>query len=67
MKHLDFDIDLFDKLQTVFGKKFLFWLEALSLMNSVGLASPALSSLSRWLTSDHGVSRTVDSIKWTNN
>ena len=67
LKHLDFDIDLFDKLQTVFGKKFLFWLEALSLMNSVGLASPALSSLSRWLTSDHGVSRTVDSIKWTNN
>ena len=67
LKHLDFDIDLFDKLQTVFGEKFLFWLEALSLMNSVGLASPALSSLSRWLTSGHGVSRIVDSMKWANN
>jgi hypothetical protein len=57
--HLDFETDLFCKLQTFFGKKFLFWLEALSLLNGVGLASPALSSLSIWLTSGHGVSTPV--------
>ena len=63
LEHLDIETGLFDKLQTFFGKKFLFWLEALSLMNGVGLASPALSCLSRWLTTGHGVSRTVDSMK----
>ena len=59
MEHVDFDSDLFGKLQTFFGKKFLFWLEALSLLNGVGLASLALSSLSKWLTSGYGVSTTL--------
>jgi hypothetical protein len=65
--YLDFETDLFCKLQTFFGKKFLFWLEALSLVNCVGLASPALSSLSKWLASGHGVSTAVHSMKWANN
>ena len=56
MGHFGFEADLFGKLQTFFMKKFLFWLEALSLMNTVGYASPALSSLSKWLVSGHGVS-----------
>ena len=60
LEHLDFETDLFAKLQTFFDRKFLCWLEALSLLNGVGLASPALSSLSRWLTSSHGVSKTVN-------
>ena len=61
--HLDFEADLFDKLQTFFKKKFLFWLEALSLMGDMGLASPALSSLRIWLVSGHGVSITVGSME----
>jgi hypothetical protein len=59
MEHIDFDSDLFAKLQTFFQKKFLFWLEALSLMSGVGLASAALSSVSTWITSDHCVSTTL--------
>jgi hypothetical protein len=62
LEHIDFEVDLFGKLQTFFGKKFLFWLEALSLLNGVGLGSLALSSLSLWLTSGHGVSTTFDSM-----
>jgi len=65
--HLDFETDLFEKLQTFFEKKFLFWLEVLSLMSNVGLASPALSSLSVWLVSGEGVSITVDSMERANN
>src|SRR6266581_2657261 len=65
--HLDFEADLFGKLQTFFEKKFLFWLEALSLTNDMGLASPAFLSLSEWLTSGQGVSITVDSMKRANN
>ncbi|KAF8265520.1 hypothetical protein EI94DRAFT_1831160 [Lactarius quietus] len=49
LKHLDFDTDLVGKLETFFKEKFLFWLEALSLMDNVSLATPALSSLSIWL------------------
>ncbi len=54
--HLDFETDLFGKLQTFFEKKFLFWLEALSLTSDMGLASPAFLSLSEWLASGQGVS-----------
>ena len=48
LKQLDFETDLFEKLQTFFGMKFLFWLEALSLLNGVGLVtfSDYLSCLS---------------------
>jgi hypothetical protein len=63
LEHLDFETDLFCKLQNFFGEKFLFWLEALSLLNGVGLASPALSSLNIWLISGHGVSATVHSME----
>ena len=51
-KHLErfaFEHDLFMKLQSLFEAKFLFWLEVLSMKNSLGLALPALSSLLIWL------------------
>ena len=67
LEHLDFETDLFGKLQTFFEMKFLFWLEALSLLNGVGFASLALSSLSKWLTSDCGVSTNVNPMKQANN
>ncbi len=63
LEPFDFETDLFGKLQSFFERKFLFWLEALSLMGDLGLASPALSSLSVWLASGQGVSITVDSMK----
>ena len=65
--HLDFEANLFDKLQTFFEKKFLFWLEALSLLSAMALALPALSSLSVWSASGHGVSITVNYMKLVNN
>ena len=65
--HLGFDADLFVKLQAFSKEKLLFWLEALSLMSDVGLASSALSSLSMWLVSGQGVSITVDLQKWGDN
>ncbi len=63
LEHTDFEIDLFVQIRTVFEKKFLFWLEALSVTSNVGLASPALSVLSVWLASGQGVSRIVDLMK----
>ena len=62
--HLDFEANLFVKLETFFKKKFLFWLEALSLMGGVGLASSALSYLKLWSVSDQDVSIIVDTMKW---
>ncbi len=56
LEHIGFETDLFGKLQTFFEKKLLFWLEALSLTNDVGLASAACSALNVWLTSGQGVS-----------
>jgi hypothetical protein len=67
MGQLDFEANLFGKLQTFFRKKFLFWLEVLSVMTAMGLASPALSSLRKWLASDHGVSIDVNLVRWSNN
>jgi len=67
LEHIDFEIDLFVQLRTFFEKKFLFWLEALSVTSNVGLASPALSALNVWLASSHGVSRIVDSMRKANN
>jgi hypothetical protein len=46
---LVFEHDLFTKLRSLFEDKFLFWLEVLSMKNSVGVALPALSSLVLWL------------------
>ena len=67
MKHTDFEADLFVQLQTFFEKKFLFWLEALSVTSNVGLTSPALSALNVWLASGQGVSIIVDLMRETNN
>ena len=67
IRHLDFNFDLFARLQTFFKMKFLFWLEVLSLISGVGLASPALSSLSIWLAPDHCVSTTLDLMTQKNN
>ena len=66
LKHLDFETDLFYKLQTFFKTKFLFWLEALSLMSSVHLALPALLSVNMWLASDQSVSLNINSVGQAN-
>ena len=52
LEHIGFETGLFGKLQSFFEKKLLFWLEALSLTNYVGLALAACSALSTWLASD---------------
>ena len=56
LEHSGFETGLFQKLQTFFEKKLLFWLEALSLTNNVGLALPACSALTMCLLADQGVS-----------
>ena len=56
LEHVGFEAGLFGKLQTLFEKKLLFWLEALSLTNYVSLASAACSVLNVWVPSDQGVS-----------
>ncbi len=63
LKHIDFETDLFIQLRTFFEKKFLFWLEALSLTSNVGLSSPALSALNVWLASSQDVSIIIDSMR----
>ena len=55
LEHIDFETELFVQLRTFFEKKFLFWLEALSVTSNVGLASLALSALNVWLASGQGV------------
>jgi NACHT domain len=54
LEHVAFDGGLFGKLQSLFEKKILFWLEVLSLKSNVGLASRALSSVSKWLKQEVG-------------
>jgi AAA ATPase domain len=54
LEHVAFKHDLFVKLQSLLETKFLFWLEVLSLKSRVGLALPALSSLSIWLQREVG-------------
>jgi NACHT domain len=58
LKHTDFGADLFGKVETLFKKKFLYWLETLSLTRNIGLAPSAFATLSMWLASSHGVSTT---------
>src|SRR6266702_3222155 len=69
LENIVFETDLFQviQLRTFFEKKFLFWLEALSVTSNVGLASPALSAINVWLASGQGVSGIVDSMRKTNN
>ena len=59
LEHLDFEINLFRKLQTFFETKFLFWLEALSLTSNVPLALPAFLSVHVWLASGRSVSLNI--------
>jgi hypothetical protein len=56
LEHIDFETGLLQKIQTLFEKKLLFWLEALSLTNYVGLALSACSALTVWLMVDKDVS-----------
>ncbi|KAI0026490.1 hypothetical protein K488DRAFT_92471 [Vararia minispora EC-137] len=44
-----FNPDMYILVQTLFQEKFLFWLEALSLMRNIPLVVPALASLKTWL------------------
>src|SRR6266702_3147675 len=67
LERIDFETKLFGKLRTFFEKKFLFWLEALSLTNDMRLASQAVSALNVWLASGQGVSMIVDSMRKANN
>ena len=56
LEHTGFEEGLFRKAQCFLEKKFLFWLEALSLTNYIGIASAACSALNKWLTSGQIVS-----------
>ena len=64
-------MDLFRKVETLFKKKFLFWLEALSLTKTVDLARSAFATLNMWLrgvrASSLGVSITVGPTRNANN
>jgi hypothetical protein len=57
LEHIGFKTDLYGELRTFFETKLLFWLEALSLTNNMGLALAACSALNVWLASGQGVSK----------
>jgi hypothetical protein len=59
LKHTDFKMDLFRKVETFFKEKFLFWLETLSLTRIIGLAPSAFATLNMWLASSESVSITA--------
>ena len=67
LKHTDFEMDLFGKVETFFKEKFLFWLEALSLTRIFGLAPSAFATLNMWLGSSQGVSTTAGPMTNANN
>jgi hypothetical protein len=67
LKHTDFKMDLFRKVQTLFREKFLFWLEALSLTRIISLAPSAFATLNMWLASSQGVSITAGPMRNANN
>jgi NACHT domain len=67
LKHTDFKMDLFRKVETFFKEKFLFWLEALSLTGMIGLAPSAFATLSMWFASSQGVGIAAGSIRSDNN
>jgi NACHT domain len=52
LERLGIEQVLFPKLRSLFETRFLFWLEVLSIRNSVGLGSRALGSLNTWLRYD---------------
>ena len=63
LKHTDFEVDLFEKAETLFKEKFLFWLETLSLTRNISLAPSAFGTLNMWLATSQGVSITVGPMK----
>ncbi len=67
LEYVAFETDLFGKLRGFFETKFLFWLEALSLVGDMRLALPVLSSLNVWLASGQDVSPNMNSVRQRNN
>ena len=67
LKYTDFKMDLYGKVETFFKEKFLFWLEALSLTRTIGLAPSAFPTLNMWLVSSLGVSITAAPMRNANN
>jgi Cdc6-like AAA superfamily ATPase len=53
LKLIPFDNNLISKFHLFFTTKFLFWLEVLSMIGSLSLASLALSSMKVWLAHEH--------------
>jgi hypothetical protein len=67
LKHTDFKTYLFQKIETLFKEKFLFWLETLSLTRNIGLAQSASETVNMWLASSQDVSITAGPMRNTNN
>jgi hypothetical protein len=67
LRHADFKMDLFGKVETFFNEKFLFWLEALSLTRIIGLAPSVFATLNMWLASSRGVSITAGPMRNADN
>ncbi|KAF8815814.1 WD40 repeat-like protein [Phlegmacium glaucopus] len=63
LERLVFEQDLLAKLRSLFEDKFLFWLEVLSLKRSVAHATPALSTLKKWLPSDQHHEASSDGVE----
>jgi hypothetical protein len=66
LKHTDFKMDLFRKVETLFEEKFLFWLETLSLTRNIRLARSAFTTLNMWLASSQGVGITASPMRNAN-
>jgi hypothetical protein len=49
LERIPFDPDVTTKIRSFFEEKFLFWLEVLSLIGSVNIATSALSAVKGWL------------------
>ena len=67
LKHIDFKIDLFRKVETLFKEKFLFWLETISLTRNIRLAPSAFATLNTWLASSQSVSIIASPMRNANN
>ena len=63
LKHTDFTPKLFHKVEKLFKRKFLFWLETLSLTRNIGVAPSASATLNIWLASSQGVSTTTGQVR----
>jgi hypothetical protein len=67
LQHTDFKTDLFDKVETLFKEKFLFWLEVLSLTRNIRFAPSAIATLNMWLASGQSVSISAGPMRNANN